>query len=807
MLTFESPFFEEEGIILFRDHADPTLFHYLAGPPRLTRGPDGHPHLLLIKYRRALEALGGAGEDLREQLGGGFLMFGVDCGIDDSTKQRLRTAMQARLPPTAGAVSLVPVLYSDGKVSVLALDAASSPAPAGDEEAAATKFVTKVLGTAKPSLLQDQRAVFSLSLSSDGVTLLEEAYRSELSPIGVMYELEFAGLRPALAVVAKANLKRVADKLAAEFGVKTGQGTGGGASGGGNAGSNAGGSEGGNTERRTEAAGTAQGQSGAGTAFDLKLQAALEWLKDESAIEIEVIRQQAGESVDAMERQAMDLLKESILKQFFQPVMTTQPINPATVAQQLQQATTQQINRGQGAGGSQVEIGLRFSYTHTEEDKVVTYDYRVQAPETRIHAPNGFFTALVDGSEQARHIREVDLDDEFFRVLDVDVRTTADFEALDLSALTVELQYGGSIEAPEVTGTVVFTPTAHEPRHFRAALDRGDHSYRYRLGFKFGGTAEADAQSRTLDWRRATTRALVVHPPEDLEILNVLLEPGRVDWEIIDSIETRLRYAHEPAAFVAERTFMFRNGTEPQRWTVRLPVGAAPRYTIQHTWHLKGGNTIASEAQPATDRRVFINDPFVDRLPIIVDPQVDPEEVLRIVVELQYEDEDNGLRLRKTVELVAPEYRATTVPIPIMDADKREYSFEVRLVKKGGLTEDREPQTTDALSVVITPGGFLLDVSVALLGALDQLQLTAVQVDLRAEPLEGKPPEIKSLLFLPGDTTRVSQRLLVRADRAAVFDYKVQLFMVDGRVIETEWRAHERQILPIPLAALIQDER
>lgn len=79
MLTFEAPFYEIHGVIVFRDHAVPNQFYYLAGRPRLSRDKDGRPMLLLLKYRHALDAMGSATARLREQLGGAFLTFGVDC--------------------------------------------------------------------------------------------------------------------------------------------------------------------------------------------------------------------------------------------------------------------------------------------------------------------------------------------------------------------------------------------------------------------------------------------------------------------------------------------------------------------------------------------------------------------------------------------------------------------------------------------------------------------------------------------------------------------------------------------------------
>jgi hypothetical protein len=211
MLTFESPFYEIEGVIVFRDHASPTTFHYLAGPPRLSKTPQGDPNLLLLKYRHALDAAAVAPR-LREQLGGGFLLFGVDCGIPEPTKNSIRQKLASMAPDDVDIdqVSLVPVLYTRGKVHVLALDkqqGSVDEAQAASPEA--SRFVRGILGTATPSLLQEQQAIFSLSLTPDAVTLLEEAYQQDLSPIGVMYELEFAGLRPALAVKAHVDMRRL----------------------------------------------------------------------------------------------------------------------------------------------------------------------------------------------------------------------------------------------------------------------------------------------------------------------------------------------------------------------------------------------------------------------------------------------------------------------------------------------------------------------------------------------------------------------------------------------------------------------
>lgn len=222
MLTLETPTHEFDGIVVFRDHAVPTMFHYLAGPPRLTVR-DGKPHLLLLKYRHALDS-SSAAPKVRDQLGGGFLTFSVDCGIDEDTLRSIRRELASRVPEgLEDQVSLAPVLYTKGTVKVLALDQRSGLANApGDDTADSPqgRFVRGILGSATPSLLQEQQAIFSIALSPDGVALLEQAFEAELSPIGVLYELEFSGLRPALSVRVRADQKRIYESFEMGLGVE-----------------------------------------------------------------------------------------------------------------------------------------------------------------------------------------------------------------------------------------------------------------------------------------------------------------------------------------------------------------------------------------------------------------------------------------------------------------------------------------------------------------------------------------------------------------------------------------------------------
>ncbi|MGH8531189.1 MAG: hypothetical protein ACREV1_00315 [Gammaproteobacteria bacterium] len=826
MLTFESPFYEIKGVVLFRDHRVSTLFHYLAGPPRLTRGPDGKPNLLLLKYRHALEAMAGANPRVREQLGGAFLLLGVDCGISEATKDDIKRELEARLPPDSGPVSLVPVLYTKGTVSIIALDAqqAAAEEPQGDAAAHST-FVRGVRGSATPSLLQDQRAIFSIALNTDAATLIEDAYQSELSPIGVMYELEFSGLRPALAVKATVDYKRVYDQLKLGLHIGVGKGkppaqeptpapapvpapapapaTPAPAQGAAPA------------KETTPAQGPGSGQkSNTQIAISADLSYAVEHLKQTGAIKIEIVRQQEGQSVDQMEKNALELLKEDILKDLFKPAMTNTPATPspaasaaaAAAAAQGFIAPSEKTNQGKTGSGASVEIGFQLQYKKEEELKTISYDYSVIAPEKRIHAPNGFFSALIGATEKAQHLREINLDDPFFKTLDVDVSTTADFPVLDLKSLVVDLQYGGTIESPRVPGTAVFTPEQNQPRHFQAFLDGDDYSYRYRAHYLFGQAAAIASQHQGYQspWRTLTTRALVVHPPEDVAMLRVFIEPGVVEWDLIQTIEAKLSYEDLENAFRTERTFLISSNTPRQEWIVRLSNPALTTYQVHYRWHLKDQTEIEAGPERHDETQLFVRDPFVDRLPILIDPRVDPNHTARIHVELFYDDTANRWQVRKPVDLDGPNFRSTTVTLPIIDPRRREYTYTVSLIRPNGSDEVYAPKQTEQLSIIVTEGGIYLDVDIVLLGDLAQLGVDALQIDLRTKPLEGELERVEDHLFQPGPEKKITKRLLLRADQPQRFEYRTTVFTPTRAPIVSDWTRHESSILALQVRPLLE---
>ncbi|MBO4272043.1 hypothetical protein, partial [Microbispora triticiradicis] len=200
MLQLGSDTFEVDGVTVFRDHADPTQFWYLATQVALGRRPDGRPAFSFIKFRQEVADAGIEG--------GGFLMFEAVVQLPRRTRDTIMGRLAGLVPD--GGARLAPAPVERGTVRVVALDL-EGPGGTTAAEAPPGAFtaVTKILGATTPSLTGEETAAFSLVLDREGAIILEQAFAHGLTPIGVVYELEYSGLTPDLKVEITADLERV----------------------------------------------------------------------------------------------------------------------------------------------------------------------------------------------------------------------------------------------------------------------------------------------------------------------------------------------------------------------------------------------------------------------------------------------------------------------------------------------------------------------------------------------------------------------------------------------------------------------
>jgi hypothetical protein len=259
-----------DGVTVFPDHADEDQFWYLPAPVRLARRPeDDRAKFTLIKYKPAAVAAG--------VKGGGFLMFEVNLTLDAATERRIRSRLSGI---ARGEPRLTVVPFDEGTVQCIALNLqGSGGTEAGQAREGTFNAVEKILGATTPSLQGDNTAAFSLTLDQEGAIILEQAFVQGTTPVGILYDLKFTGIRPALSVKITADFKRIYNYFGANL-------------------------------------------TGQYAWFQVSIEAALEFLVQEGAITIEVINFTTEGDKKEKEKWALEFFMNKLLADWFQPTLS-----------------------------------------------------------------------------------------------------------------------------------------------------------------------------------------------------------------------------------------------------------------------------------------------------------------------------------------------------------------------------------------------------------------------------------------------------------------------------------------------------
>jgi hypothetical protein len=299
MLLFSSRSLTVNGITVFPDHADTNQFWYLPGPVGLENmAGSTEPQFLLTLYA---PDVAGAGIQ-----GIGFLNVTLALKLRDDDRAAIIGQIRAQFEVDDPLLSPVP--FDEGTVQIVSLDAQGSGGTAGGGQA-----VERILGASSPELFGNNDALFAMTLTEEGATILQQAFKDGMTPVGGIYNLKFTGVLPALDVKITADLKRVYESFSVDL--------------------------------------TAQYYAQVG------IDATFEKLRQDGAIKIEVVNLTTDGSAAASETWALNLFKDQIISTWFQPSLsptTAQAADAQSVQLPPARTTTTTSSSGSSlTGGTQ----------------------------------------------------------------------------------------------------------------------------------------------------------------------------------------------------------------------------------------------------------------------------------------------------------------------------------------------------------------------------------------------------------------------------------------------------------------------
>jgi hypothetical protein len=733
MLQLDATPLTIDGITVFRDHVDQKQFWYLPGPVGLARRQsDNRPAFALFKYK------GGAGAASR---GGAYLTFEVSLRLDADVERRILARLASI---TRGQPRLTAVPFDDGTVQCVALNIQGSGGTRANAAApGAFNAVETILGTAKPSLQGDNSAAFSLELSAEGATLLERAFQERGTPIGIIYDLKFTGLRPALNVRITADFKRIFTHFST----------------------------------------AAEGQR---HFLRAGMEAGFEKLVQDGAIKIEVLDFTNTAENATRTKEALDFFQQQVLNTWFTPTLTAgtlaggqaqaaaldqvvtlgaklRPPQPAAPARpDPSQPAPEPPNHGpsptEGTGkGAQtaelrpaaaeraagsdsptagtgnppaaapapasgmagVSAGARDSGARAandaadpnagvvaafklktirqEEQRTATFEYRRAEAQERSYAPQGFFGLLTADLARDKHIIEIDLDDPFFRTIPIEAKAPFDFASIGLAQIDLALDYGPPTDPTNHRHhDFVFTPDDRGPKRVEFAVNlRKDRTYKASVQLHFDPNSGWDGEKFSYDLpaRETEDRTLLLNPAEALGFLEVRIAPHRIDPGIVEAIDVDLSYK-DPSGWHQEKSIRFTPDMEPQLWKLRLSNPTARSYSYRLTHRLKDGTVREGPLVTTRATTVLLDDPFPGTLDVTIFPLLDWSAIRAAMLDITYEDFRNDYRRNQRVRLT-PEMTETSVRFATVDPTLRNYRHQLTIVRSNGATERGPAIETD----------------------------------------------------------------------------------------------------------------
>ncbi|MBK6919181.1 MAG: hypothetical protein IPH07_17435 [Deltaproteobacteria bacterium] len=409
-------------------------------------------------------------------------------------------------------------------------------------------------------------------------------------------------------------------------------------------------------------------------------------------------------------------------------------------------------------------------------------------------APQGTLAAFFrDQRDMTAFVREVDLDDPFFKTLALSVRALARWQEDGVAAVEVEVKYEHDGELK--TNTFTFTPAATDPQKWDPALIGKKRDYTWRSRVTFVGRA-AGEWSR---WETATTRDLNIAVPTPGK-LEVAVSGVGIDYEnVVDAVLVHLRYqdtardvplAGQSILLAADRT----SGT----WTRMLYADWDKPLEFRVEYLLKTG-TVVTRDWAKTDgpvQNLLIGRPDVDVLDVTLVPAGDWSQVVQAAVDVRYADGDyhrDGHFQLKTQE----EFKKWGVLM--VHADVRKFEYKLLATFKNGDTQESPWMTLEGDQAVPVKVQGPPRLAVKITGAtLDVASTPLVRVDVEYPNPVPPGTDTVAAFSLQANTDVHTWSVPVLPDSKLEYRMRVTYFPKEGPPVERPWETSASELVVVP---------
>lgn len=638
MLYLAPPFHIINRVTVFRDHEDPLQWYYLPGPPRLTQVPDIATGVL-VPQLQVIEFRGSAGT-------GGFLNFDVNLGVDPEVLDDIREEIK-RLERLPTVPRLAPVPLIDGTVQMMLFDRQTGDA-AADPSEDGLKFVLKLNHYAKPALYGDNQAAFSVRLSEDGVKLLRKALQGEMSPIGIIFSLDYLALRPAYAVRMSIDWDRVQHHFDQTFGTDS-------------------------------------------IFYQSQISKVIDELIDNRTIVLEADTFiPEGEDADLMARrdQALDEVRDMITNAFFEPSLN--PVEPKEDTWDKLEHLAKTSSALAVTGGWGALIG--FTYRRIDRERIdrkrMNFNISERTTVKKTIYPQGHLSGLFrvlrePGIDLERFIVKADLDDPWFAKRKLHLISRADFAEDQISSIQVELNYGG-----EPRSVILDTAARTADLSWSSVVDgdamRYELTARYKVHFKDVAGTDRPLTLQSQDMK-VTGEFLEINPRELYSIIPIPVQALNFPWDRYSHVEIEMQNTDADHGIRQIDSFLLKQeGATEAVWKMFILDPEKTRFRFKLIYRAADHRDIEMPWAETDEERITIRDPFPTKRTLEIVPVFDWTKVDRAFVDVTYEDPGNHIFEDASFEFNDRATATQNFLIALSDPDRRMVGYRLTIIRKDG---------------------------------------------------------------------------------------------------------------------------
>jgi hypothetical protein len=717
------------NVMLYRDDENPHKFYMLPERPTIARDDQGKPLFTFILYARDLDRIAPDDREVER----GYLALSTQVAVTTEQEQKIRTHLRAMLNNELGRgyrFLRFPVLQAEPELSYPPLFTSGSVEFVTFNDTSLVPFST---GSKVPSLINTNLASFSQSLSQDGAELFRQAIEKGKFPAIINYGLKFAARIPAITIRIHGDRGEFYQELK-NFVTQQ-------------------------HHTRTEYLWGLVTYDYYYTTEEFR--GISQFRNSFHSLTIEVDdadfrdADPSDDSKKKLEDMAFDILKNTILPDFFKAVLT--------------EATAEERD------------DLRIREIRKQMTGTVDVTIRRTAVIEQPVNPNSQLAQVLTAEEIAENTVYLDLSQQVFEELDVKVSANVNFASDPVFGLKVFLDYDQMDEKRNVrvknAKEFLFknADTVHRFRQIMAksadSAPKDGYKYWSEIIYRDTGETVRVPSSGSLDSRE---RELVISYRR-LGFIKVAIMMGSMP-DNVRSVQVKMRYPNSSLPGAQQSFELTREKPTATFFSYTGMSGDPGPYRYSLTYVLADGQRMDVTEQSSISETLTITDPFDRTITTRFLAEGDFTVVDKIIVDAHYKDPANDFFSDYHTEFTKNGDTAEW-KLGLRDVNRREYEYDVIIVYKNGSREVK-PTVRRTLGETVPVGSGAIDaLNVTIIASLldwTKYRLAIVFVEYNDDA--NNIHEAKNFTFRQTNSeVDVNWRVLLRDKQKKSFRYRVRL--------------------------------